>query len=146
MAWTTERLMARIAELDGCWLWTGTLNHLGYGTTSDASTGRKHVLAHRLVYETMVGPIPEGLTLDHLCRVRRCVNPSHLEPCTLTENLRRGESPSARNARKTHCIRGHEFTIENTYMGRGHRGEPRRYCRTCVLAAAKQRRDEKAAG
>jgi len=83
-------------------------------------------LAHRAVYEALVGPIPKGLSLDHLCRNRACVNPEHLEPVSLVENVMRGVSPHAVNARKTHCAHGHAFTAENTYMVRGER-----VCRAC---------------
>lgn len=108
----------------GCWLWTGSLDTPGYGTVG--SDSRKW-LAHRVAYRLFVGPIPDGLTIDHLCRVRHCVNPDHLEPVTNAENIRRGMSPSAINARKTHCTHGHEFTPENTRI------TPQgRKCRICV--------------
>jgi hypothetical protein len=85
---TSDRLMAKIAtQADDCWLWTGCVGDGGYGQVTIAQ--RRHK-AHRAVYELLVGPIPEGLDLDHLCRVRRCVNPDHLEPVTRSENLRRG--------------------------------------------------------
>jgi len=73
---------------ESCWLWTGPLNPGGYGTNG----GR---LAHRVVYERLIGQIPAGLTLDHLCRVRNCVNPQHLEPVTIAENLRRRPAKAA---------------------------------------------------
>jgi hypothetical protein len=109
----------------GCWPWTGARNSSGYGVIRiDDKTQQ----AHRVTYERFVGPIPDGMELDHLCRVRHCVNPAHLEPVTRHENWRRGEAPSAVNARKTHCDSGHEFTPENTYV------KPRggRECRTCM--------------
>ncbi|TDD77726.1 HNH endonuclease [Actinomadura rubrisoli] len=87
---------------------------------------RKNVVVHRFVYESLVGPIPEGLVLDHLCRVRACCNPAHLEPVTDRVNILRGASITAANARKTHCDHGHEFTSQNTYRHRG-----RRLCRAC---------------
>ena len=73
-----------------CWLWTGALDKYGYGYVSWRQSGKKrHFIAHRLIYEELVGPIPDGLVIDHLCRVRHCVNPNHLEPVTQDENLRR---------------------------------------------------------
>jgi hypothetical protein len=111
-----------------CWLWTGTLSR-GYGHVK--LHGEPKTTAHRAVYQYLVGPIPDGLVLDHLCRVRNCVNPDHLEPITVAENVRRGFGPTALAARKTHCKRGHEFTPENTYMqSKG------RECRTCKVMHA----------
>lgn len=111
----------------GCWLWTGSINgHNGYGGLKmrDGTV----ILVHRLSYELLVGPIPKGLEIDHLCRVRNCVNPAHLEPVTKTENWRRGISIFAINARKTHCKSGHEFTTENTYI----MADGGRSCRICM--------------
>lgn len=88
---------------DGCWNWTGEVNDYGYGRACVGAGKRKP--AHRIIYQILVGPIPNGLTLDHLCRNRLCVNPEHLEPVTLGENLRRGFSASSMNARKTECPR-----------------------------------------
>ena len=95
----------------GCWHWTSTITTEGYG---QFWFNRRPRLAHRFAYEMMVGPIPEGLVIDHLCRVRHCVNPSHMEPVTPAENNARGLSLSAANARKTHCKHGHPFTVDNT--------------------------------
>lgn len=109
----------------GCWEWTGAKNALGYGRVrSETGDG---VYAHRAMFELVVGPIPAGLNLDHLCRNTRCVNPDHLEPVSQRENVLRGVGPFAQKARKTHCVRGHEFTAENTYMLDANR----RNCRTC---------------
>jgi hypothetical protein len=89
--------------------------------------GKRNQFAHRLAYELFVGPIPEGQTIDHLCRNRPCVNPGHLEVVDMRTNLLRGSSPTAQNARKTHCKHGHEFTPENTALKQGRY----RICRTC---------------
>jgi len=96
--------------------------------------------AHRLSYETEIGPIPEGLELDHLCRVRSCVNPLHLEPVTHQENVRRGEGANFwRN--KTHCPQGHEYTEENTGIS-NRNNEKCRYCRECKREKNRQRRQK----
>lgn len=118
----------RVDKTDTCWLWTGpTQPHNGYGRLG--YRGRS-VFAHRLAYELLVGPIPDGLTLDHLCRVRTCVNPLHLEPVTQRENTLRGDTIAAANARKTSCKRGHPFSPENTHIY-CHRGTVRRSCKEC---------------
>jgi len=93
--------------MSGCWLWLGFLSS-GYGRlTVTTSSGRKTIAAHRFVYEQVNGRIPAGLLLDHLCRVRCCVNPAHLEPVTLKENIRRGESPFILSWKAGVCFRGH---------------------------------------
>lgn len=105
-----ERFWARVQKSDdGCWLWTGGRHSTGYGSDG----GR---LAHRVVYELLVGPIPRGLQLDHLCRVRLCVRPDHLEPVTQAENIQRGDSPSAIASRTGHCRRGHKLAGGNLYV------------------------------
>lgn len=109
---------------NGCWLWIGYIHETGYGLLTINEVPRR---AHRLVYELVVGPIPDGLHLDHLCRVPKCVNPGHLEPVTPRENVLRGISPAALHAKQTHCCRGHEFTPENTARN----AAGRRSCRTC---------------
>lgn len=113
-----------------CWNWTGYLDKDGYGRFLGAF--EKKTSAHRLVYKIMVGEIPDGLTLDHLCRNRRCVNPSHLEPVTFMENLRRAV------ALRTHCKNGHAWTPENTYTAVG-----RRACRKCGTVNQKRYQDRK---
>lgn len=134
---TEERFWSKVDRRadDECWLWTGGLSS-GYGRFNSGPNKRSG-LAHRFAYELTVGPIPAGLTIDHLCRNRACVNSRHLEPVTGVENTMRGFSPHAKCARKTHCIRNHEFSAENTYP------RPRgRECRIC-RKILRQRFDEK---
>jgi hypothetical protein len=113
----------KIQDLSGCWNWLRARTASGYG---EANIGGRVVSMHRAVYEYVLGPIPEHLELDHVCRNRGCCNPYHLEPVTHRENVRRGDSASARLARATHCIAGHEFTPENTVIIAGGR-----QCRQC---------------
>jgi hypothetical protein len=114
----------------GCWLWTASLcKGTGYGQFREGGRGSRMRTAHRVAYELLVGPVPAGLQLDHLCRVRRCVNPAHLEPVTNRENQLRGAGFPARNAAKTHCAHGHEYTPENTYL---HPSTGHRRCRACA--------------
>jgi hypothetical protein len=117
---TAPRTAAGRALLTPCEPWTGSVDSEGYGRTR----GRR---AHRVVYEREVGQIPEGFTIDHLCRNRRCVNPAHMEPVPNGVNVLRGYGPPAQNARKTHCAHGHPLTGANLYI------HPRgaRVCRTC---------------
>ena len=106
----------------GCWNFTGAIDPQGYGKTAFwDGTQWKNMFSHRLAYQLFRGPIPVGLTLDHLCRNTRCCNPDHLEPVTNAENIRRAA------ALITHCPRSHEYTPENT--GRTRLGA--RYCREC---------------
>lgn len=107
-----ERFWAKVDKTGVCWLWTASVRRGGYGQFWSARAGRI-VGAHRWAYEEMVGPIPDGLYLDHLCRNPRCVNPEHLEPVTNGENLRRGVNPIAVNAAKTHCPQGHPLSGDN---------------------------------
>lgn len=113
-----------------CMPWPGIINASGYGRLS--VSGRL-ILAHRAVYESHRGKIPPGLVIDHLCRNRCCVNPDHMEVVTVKENTLRGMNFSARNARKTHCKRGHPFAGENLRIRR-HKGSDERVCRTCEHA------------
>lgn len=110
-------------DLGPCWVWTGPLVTGGYAQFY--TDGRK-VQAHRWLYGQENGPLPKHLHLDHLCRVRHCVRPSHVEPVTQGENNRRGFGFSGQNIRKTHCPHGHEYTRENTRMYK-----TSRFCRAC---------------
>lgn len=124
---------------NGCWTWGKAIQSQGYASCWDY-VSRKSKLGHRHAYETTVGPIPDGMQLDHRCHTddktclggktclhRRCVNPAHLEPVTQPENHRRGLSPSAVNGRRTHCVNDHEFTPDNTEF----RSDGRRNCIAC---------------
>jgi hypothetical protein len=114
---------------DECWPWTATIDANDYGLFSAKIDGVwKTKRAHRLAYEELVAPFPDGLTLDHLCRNRGCVNPAHLEPLTLKENILRGTCPPALNAVKTCCPKGHPYDDKNTYMDR----QGWRRCRECA--------------
>lgn len=114
---------------NGCWIWTGAKTGGGYGIMSHHS---ENISTHRFAYEAVIGPIPEKLHIDHLCRNRICCNPIHLEPVTQRENLLRGETLIARNMLVTHCPKGHPYDEANTYLmklpNRPHHG---RYCRAC---------------
>lgn len=112
----------------GCWIWCAAHSHDGYG---NVSVNRKVQLSHRVSYQRLAGPIPPGLTLDHLCRNTLCVNPAHLEVVTNRVNILRGDSAAALFARATHCLRGHEFTPENTIVKVDERNRTQRICRAC---------------
>lgn len=132
----------------GCWLWIAKVNHSDYGLMTMAGRKRARLRqAHRVSYEQFIGPIPEGMHIDHKCRQRRCINPEHLEAVTPRENTMRTDNVVAVNARKTVCKNGHEFTPENTYIRPGEHGA--RSCRKCVNAASvrrnERRRQERAA-
>jgi hypothetical protein len=120
-----------------CWEWQGPINHGGYGLmrdcTQSAEYSGKPIRAHRFAYEQFIGPIAEGMVLDHLCRNRKCVNPYHLEPVSIGENVLRGQE--ARIGRKRdHCFQGHELTAVNVYIGK----LGKRTCKTCHLQKSKE--------
>lgn len=132
----------------GCWLWTAYCRTDGYGEINRGRQGEGTALAHRVSYEIHVGEIPEDLEIDHLCRVRSCVNPSHLEPVTRYVNIMRGDNPGVQVKRAqatTHCPQGHEYTTENTHIARTARGYTNRMCRTCQRERMRARRAEKRA-
>lgn len=120
-----DRFWSKVEKTSGCWEWRGGRKPEGYGVFSTGGRAGGMVRAHRAAYWLLVGPIPEGLFLDHLCRNPGCVNPAHLEPVTHAENVARGDA-GQHQARKTHCKHGHEFTPANT-IWRGHL----RQCRAC---------------
>lgn len=122
-----ERFKAKVRKTRGCWKWLGRKNWGGYGLFY---LDGKQKLAHRVSYEFARDIIPKGLQVDHLCRNRGCVNPSHMELVTPRENTLRGNGIAAQHARKTHCIRGHEFTKENTLYAQ----KRYRVCKECSHA------------
>jgi hypothetical protein len=132
--------------ISGCWIWQRAVDAYGYGTLK---IDGRNVMAHRAVFERHRGPIPVGLTLDHVCHTndaacvggrtclhRPCVNPWHMEPVTKLVNDLRGRSFRAVNAAKAHCARGHEFTEANIYRT----AEGSRACRACHREAERIRR------
>jgi hypothetical protein len=137
----------RIPTADGCWEWQGPKERDGYvrvGVGSRTDRTARRAYAHRITYEHYVGPIPDGLQLDHLCRNRSCCNPAHLEPVTPLENTRRGTLAAVNSSRQraiTHCQRGHPFSGENLYLT----PKGRRICRACSNASARRRWRERKA-
>lgn len=134
----SERFWSKVAQGKGdCWVWTGAAMPSGYGRFGIG--GNKGVLAHRWAYEHMVSQIPDGLVIDHLCRNRSCVNPWHLEPVTQKVNVQRGRAAEVMRSWRsgaTHCIRGHEFSPENTRV----RSNGSRACKTCHRVADREKK------
>jgi HNH endonuclease len=128
-----QRFWPKVNKTETCWLWTASTKN-GYGQIGAGGKHGKPLYAHRVAYELVNGPIPEGLHLDHLCRVTLCVNPAHLEPVTRRENILRGESPIAKQARKTECLRGHPLSGANLYTD----PKGKRSCKICRNEAVKR--------
>lgn len=127
-----SRLLRRVEiDANGCWVWQGTLQPNGYGMISLGGRGDGIGYIHRVSYTLFVGPIPEGLVIDHLCRNRACCNPEHLEPVTQLENTHRGIGHGS----ETHCPQGHPYDEANTI----HRRDGRRRCRACKNARERRR-------
>jgi hypothetical protein len=115
-----DRFWQKVDKTDKCWEWTGALTGYGYGTVSRVIDGkRRQLMAHRMAYEIAVGPIPEGLTIDHLCRNKKCVRPDHLEPVTITDNVLRAI------VQPLYCPKGHRYEDR-----RNTRGD--RVCAVCI--------------
>lgn len=125
-----DRFLSKVVpptEPGGCSEWSGPKTGGGYGIFFTYDSGKqRNVGAHRYAYELHVGPIPDGLVIDHLCGTRACTVPEHLEAVTQRENVHRSEGRTAVNARKTHCPQGHPYDEANTYTYRGMRS-----CRAC---------------
>ena len=119
-----RRFKDKVKHSYGCWIWQGYRGKSGYGTFS---VKHKNISAHRFSYMAFKGPIPEGMTIDHLCRKPSCVNPKHLEAVPIRENLLRSKNTQAsKNLSKTHCKRGHPFSLDNVQLKNGHR-----ICKEC---------------
>lgn len=123
-----ERFLAKTNKTDGCWLWIGATGSNGYG---QMQFGPRKQQAHRIAYQLYIGPIPDTLTLDHICRRRNCVNPWHVRPMTMIENSRIGNRFTARAS----CHKGHPYLPENTRLYRGYR-----VCRICKREKDKAQR------
>ncbi len=119
-----ERFWTKVLTVESCWEWIGGRDSWGYGVFYD---GNRHVGAHRYAYELRRGPIPAGLTIDHLCRNKGCVNPDHMEPVTMRENTLRSSNACGVNSRKKLCINGHDDWAPRSKTGE----RSGRYCRTC---------------
>lgn len=119
----------------GCWLWLLALSRDGYGKFYVGGEGETRITAQRASYMAFKGNIPSGYQIDHLCRVRCCVNPAHLEAVTPQINVLRGTSPIAQQAAQTHCSRGHELTGDNLYV---FEGDGHRRCKTCTALKSRE--------
>lgn len=135
-----DRFWQNVQKTESCWIWTASTMRGGYGQISEGGRAkRKNLKAHRWSYEQANGPIPKGLVIDHLCRVRLCVRPDHMEAVTSAVNCYRGKSPASDNALKIQCLRGHEFDDLNTRYSISKTGEIRRVCRECMRIRDRKR-------
>lgn len=110
-----------------CWIWNGAVDAHGYGSILEKGKIKK---SHRVSYIMFHGEIPKDVVIDHICKIKRCVNPLHLQVVTLGENTLLGDGPTAQNKRKTHCIRGHKLSGDNIYLYE-RAGHTNRQCRIC---------------
>jgi hypothetical protein len=129
---TEQEFWSNVNKTESCWIWEGLNftthgNTYGYINVPNINGKNRSIVAHRYLYILIGKEIPEGFVIDHLCRNGLCVNPDHLEAVSNIENIMRGEGICAKNARKTHCKRGHELTPENTY----NRKNGKRDCKLC---------------
>lgn len=139
-----KRFIEKVQKLgSGCWRWKGSLNQHGYGQFFfDGKNGR----AHRYAYKYYVGELDPNKTIDHICSKRDCVNPEHLEQVTMRENVLRSDGLTARNSRKTHCLRGHPFSGSNLFVKKRKGRDNERSCRACrKYRQNKSRREKRAA-
>lgn len=137
----SERFWQYVSKGETCWLWTGATSK-GYGLFAVQAAGRRVTMqAHRFAYMDVVGPIPEGMQLDHECMVRACVRPDHLQVVDNRTNAMLGNGISRCHADQTECIHGHAFTPENTYV----KPDGGRQCKACRRATDRKRRPPRAA-
>lgn len=131
-----DRFWPKLEKTNDCWLWRAAIDRYGYGKFN---LNGKVIAAHRAAWELLRGPIPEGMEIDHLCRVRNCVRPDHLEPVSKTVNCYRGESFAAENRRKTHCSKGHPLAGSNVRItAKGYR-----ICKQCDALRTKAYEERK---
>lgn len=126
-----QRFWQKVNKTDTCWNWNKELDKNGYGRFQ---VNRIGIRAHRYSYELVMGKIPKGLVIDHLCRNPKCVNPKHLEAVTNKENILRGNGVAAINSVKTKCIHGHELLGNNLIVQKN----GKRNCKECGRIAARE--------
>lgn len=143
MSWQKRPVKDRLLdliEIDRCWVWKGSLSRAGYGRLTIREGGKKMTKsAHRVSYETFVGKIPVGLTIDHLCKNKACINPDHLEAVSQKVNVHRANPLWKQEAARTHCPQGHEYTEDNMYKYKTRSGGVCRNCKTCMKARTRAR-------